>query len=1054
MMERCDDLDRFFDRELELEADQAFRDHLAGCNRCQDVLLGRMLEIAVVAEARTSRPSYDPLPPELIPSEARPADDARSDAPAEVAAAGDEPTQLRLWRRRRRVMLVAAAVLPLAAAVALWIRILPDGGLPSFGAKVAVRDNADSHRSPAIDLTASLAAERRVEVRFSDPALDRHRRLLVMRAADETAADRSEPIQHAVLTELEHRGQRNALVGANALAGNVSTAQRIALALPRSAAALSDRAALELLGSTPAIDPGLRGAAVAGSSARVVATNERALSLASDALRLEPGLQPATWNQAIALRRLGLTLAAAVRFEEIAKRHEPGWSDEAADAAAKLRRDHQSRTDDWQQVVTQLDAMAAGGPVIGETTLNRAPSPARDALYLAVATAATPERIDALAPLAHQLDAKFETTALGELVAAVRRSNLAARAPLAAELRAVLALPAEERAARLAGLPARAEQRGVRDIALAALLAVPERKFDDGQLALLDKLVVGSRDDWWKIVALARRAYRLEFAHRDYAGVYAAERRAEQMCRKLASRWCQRIELLSGGASSQMGRADLALDKLASALRAARNAQLPTDEADALEQLGQAIAIRVAGDLDSAAVAGAYLEDVALRKGRCASRLQRLDFAANAALQHHRLGEAARMRDEADALERGECNKSAPRLNGETARLRLVLRGSGSLDTLRANVATLDAATSAGHKLYVEFLAAGVALAEDRARGAAALRKVIDAATADRSATYASDVRGPAFDALVDSAAASGDAAAVIGLVTERLGAPRLERCALAVASWNRLVVAALDSAGRAQLDVREVPEGAVMIPPRDVVSPALRARLAGCVRIDVVASGPYFGAARLLDDRIAWSYRAGPAHAPTGPTAAREIVVSDVAPPRDLQLPALQPFTGSAGAQILSGVRATPANVLAAMTTASLAIIVAHGITDAQEPTAASLILSPDAQGDYLLTASKVGAAKLTGAPVVVLAGCDAGRVQVSAEPWSLATSFLEAGARVVIAPTEPIPDADAGGVFRSLIERIRGGANPADALVAERSTLITRSTGTDWLSSIVVFE
>ena len=86
-----------------------------------------------------------------------------------------------------------------------------------------------------------------------------------------------------------------------------------------------------------------------------------------------------------------------------------------------------------------------------------------------------------------------------------------------------------------------------------------------------------------------------------------------------------------------------------------------------------------------------------------------------------------------------------------------------------------------------------------------------------------------------------------------------------------------------------------------------------------------------------------------------------------------------------------------------------------------------------------------------MVLAGCDAGRVQVSTEPWSLATSFIEAGARVVIAPIEPIPDASAGDVFRSLIERIRAGADPAEALVAERGS---RGAAMEWLSSIVIFE
>jgi len=54
------------------------------------------------------------------------------------------------------------------------------------------------------------------------------------------------------------------------------------------------------------------------------------------------------------------------------------------------------------------------------------------------------------------------------------------------------------------------------------------------------------------------------------------------------------------------------------------------------------------------------------------------------------------------------------------------------------------------------------------------------------------------------------------------------------------------------------------------------------------------------------------------------------------------------------------------------------------------------------------------------------------------------------VVAPTAPIPDASASDVFRSLVDRIRGGADPADALVLERRLRPDQA----WLASIVVFE
>jgi hypothetical protein len=74
---------------------------------------------------------------------------------------------------------------------------------------------------------------------------------------------------------------------------------------------------------------------------------------------------------------------------------------------------------------------------------------------------------------------------------------------------------------------------------------------------------------------------------------------------------------------------------------------------------------------------------------------------------------------------------------------------------------------------------------------------VIAASNAERPLPYASQMRASAYDALVESIAVSGDAQAVIGLISERVAASRFDRCALGIASWNRLVVAALDGRGQ-----------------------------------------------------------------------------------------------------------------------------------------------------------------------------------------------------------------------------------------------------------------
>jgi len=1063
MTERCEDLDQFFDRELGAEAAQEFRDHLATCTRCQEVLLGRMLEAEVVA-GEAAPPRTELVPPPVAPREPEaPLPGSAAPAPPAPAAPAPEPPGAPTPAPGAPVPEPAAAAEPVAVTLTAvpgaplvepptddrpgprsWPTIAACAGVLAAAAAVVVLLPAPP-RAPAL----TLAPTRTVEVRFSAAALDHHRPLGVMRAAGDPA---TEQIKLQELTDLERAGARNELVGALAMNGDLASARRNARNLPVSAQSLIDRAALELL----EID---HAAPVAELAQDPAAT--RALSLTADALRIAPDAAQAKWNQAVALRRIGLALTAAAAFDDVAALREPGWAQEARANADSLRRGYQGEIDDWKQIAQDADRMVLGGPALPDRAVARAPSLARDKLYLAVATAATTARLDALVPLARALDQQFATTALGDLIAHVRASDLAARAPLAAELHDFLALhkPVEG----IGELRARALKRGLTDVALASFLAVPENDTDEDDAASLDRLAAGHRDEWWHLIALSLRAYVAEFWRRDYPAVDAIARLAEPLCRTVRTIRCARILVYAGGANSQMGRGDLASEQLTTALHQARAAAAPEHELAALDALGQAIAIRVTDDVDASAVAGAYLDEVALRRASCDTRLHRLDFAATSALQRHRYVQAAAARRSADALEQGECRDARLRLNGETARLQLVLRGRDSVDTLRGKLARLEAGNQPHQRLYLDYLGAAATLVEDRARGEAELRRVITAADARPDATYAALVRASAFDALVESAAAAGSASIVLALLSERLGAPRFERCVLGVASWSHLVVAAFDAGGKSVLDApRDVPEGAVMIPAAKVVSPAMRARLASCPRIDVVAPGPYLGAPRLLGDDVAWVYHTGQAGRtgrtgrtgappPRDPAHRREVVVSQVTPPESLRLPSLQAFAPGDGAELLSGARATPTGVLAAIRTASLVVIVAHGFTDASEPSAASLILSPDAQGDYLLTAAKVRSATLTGSPVVILAGCDAGRVQVSAEPWSLATSFLAAGARVVIAPTEPIPDAGAGEVFRSLVERIRGGADPVEAINVERRS---RGAAAAWLSSIVVFE
>ncbi|MGH9885212.1 MAG: CHAT domain-containing protein, partial [bacterium] len=391
------------------------------------------------------------------------------------------------------------------------------------------------------------------------------------------------------------------------------------------------------------------------------------------------------------------------------------------------------------------------------------------------------------------------------------------------------------------------------------------------------------------------------------------------------------------------------------------------------------------------------------------------------------------------------------RVNGEMARLRLVATGHGDAATLAQRAELLESQTHKNLSSYVHYLRAAATLMTDRARGEAALRGVIadaNAAPGEPNAPYA---RASAYATLIERAAAAGDADGVLTLLAHRLGVATPGHCLVGVAQWNRAAVAVRGADGTAAVQLREVPEESILLPPTELIPDALQARLAGCRRVEVMASGPYFGRAGLLPPSMAWAYRSSSRAAAGAPPSGVELIVTDVRPPDEMSLPRLRSFRGSSSAVVLDREHATPSATLDRMRTAGLIVIVAHGITDAREPSAASLILSPDREGDYLLTASKVSTARLDGAPIVILAGCDAGRVSVSAEPWSLATSFLAAGARAVMAPTERIPDDEAGKAFESLVQRIRDGADPVEALQKERSD---RGADAAWLSSVIIFE
>lgn len=996
MSPSCDDLDPFFDGELARDASAGFREHLGGCERCQRALRGRMLEAIVVATPKAA--------------------DAGKAAVPEVIALPSRPSKAG-WKR---ALQWAWAPVAAAAALIVWWKVGSDqpGSSPP------------ATEQETVALARELKPERGVDVRFSAPELDGYRK--PRRVLSDSAT--RESISAQTLAALE-RSDRHALVGAYALKGDIASASEEARKLPASAAALSDRAAIALLERDDA------------QKAR--ANAERALSLAVRARRLDATFKQALWNEAVALERLQLTLAAAAAFGEIAKQGGEGWPAEAAENARRLRGGYQRDLAQWKELQDAADGMERGGAVMALEHARRAPSLARKALYVAIAATADRARLDALAPLAAALELSPE-------LARVRASDLARRKPIAARFAAAAPKPdlPELRAVR-----AQARRAGLEDIVRAVALAFREIDVTEEDVAELERLPAAG--PWWRLVAAQRLSFFLTYRQRSYAEAELAARDGIEACRpgvrERDAYWCFRILRAVAAANAEIGRVDRAYELVGEAQQLAGESGERVKEAGVFSVIGQIAAARLIDSIDPSAVSDAYLRESDLRLGNCSSRLYRLDFVARAALDHHRFADAERLLADADRINQTECQER--RFNAEEVRLQLILRDptaarvEGLADSLR-RFAEHDRDLDPEMRLYSEYLLARarLALAPD-AQHVAALREVLAKARPLSDQVYPRIIHTRGHGALAELAARRGAADEALTEIAARMGVQLDPGCAVGISHDDRVTVVARGADGRVDGVVHEVPEGQRVLDPQALLPASMRQRLDGCPRIEVLATGPYFGVPGLLGPELRWAYRSSPHRVTSAPRFEEQVVVTDVDSPKELGLDPLSRMELGPNARIIERAAATPEGVLHAITDAGLVVINAHGVTDANDPSAASLVLSPDpkTKGSYWLTAERVRRAKLSAAPVVILAACHAGRVQVSTEPWSLASSFLAAGARAVIAPTTEIPDETANEVFASIVSRMQQGKSPEQAVAEER---MDRGKKAPWLASVVVFQ
>jgi hypothetical protein len=345
----------------------------------------------------------------------------------------------------------------------------------------------------------------------------------------------------------------------------------------------------------------------------------------------------------------------------------------------------------------------------------------------------------------------------------------------------------------------------------------------------------------------------------------------------------------------------------------------------------------------------------------------------------------------------------------------------------------------------------------ERTAGEALLRRAI--AEAERLPKWNGDAhkaRAYSYTLLLMKAGQAGEYERTWELLREELGEALPARCALgATVEDERTLLVARDAQGRihGRYDARRT---SPLESVEGLVPPELLASLRDCDQVAVVARPPLHGRVGLLPPELAWSYflpRPGVGAAAGLPE--HRLVVADVEPPAGLSLAPLRPWASDTAADtLLSGATATPGRVLEAMAHATEVEIHAHGLVDLEVSDASLLVLSPEADGRYTLTASDLRTRRLRGAPVVILAACRAAHSETSYhEPFSLPVAFLEAGARAVLAATVDIPDSQAGPFFEAVRSRLHAGQPIAQAMRAERMEWLKRE-GTDWVRAVLTFE
>ncbi|MBZ4415399.1 CHAT domain-containing protein [Myxococcus sp. RHSTA-1-4] len=870
---------------------------------------------------------------------------------------------------------------------------------------------------------AERRAAARIEARLTHPEADRHR----PRVSSGGCPVPPEPIPLRELARLEEAGDWGGIAAAYALQGEWNQAASFLERMPASPDRDTDLAAVHLA----------RGA------------HEKALRLLDAVLASHPKHPQALWNRALVLQEMGLTMKAAETYEQVASLNEPGWGREAHAHALTLREETLERARKWKgardATLALMDDAQAPLPL---DEARQHPGVVRQHFYEVVRSASSKERAMGLLPLAQELDRLQGGTALGDYVRRVAARDFARRGGLARGYAELVRSRTQASESMLDTLRASGED----DLFLGAVLRTR------GALGYLADAVERGRrqQDPWFHFYLEREQARKEMADGEW---WKAEQRlfsALQRCREGAlSARCVELELRLGILYAELRRLTEAERHAHTAWTWARQLREWELELTSLEMLAHISRDR--GDFSSAR---AYVEEWSARGGRFNTC-----YWPQVNLAHiHFLD--MRPEDARRALEAAAACPTAPldHMFGATfAEMARTHPASGDAELLRRTLAARASNPMPGDAVYTRYIEGRFMLDREREQGQALLRRAIDEAEKlPRADTLAREAWTLSYSSLITDAGRTGDYVRVLELMAAQLGTSVPSRCALAAAVHHeRAVVVARGADGRVEGHYDENREEPFSRSPTSRLVPeGLRQKLRGCERVDVLAWAPVFGRTDLLPPDMAWSFRMGRTAQPRTASGGRRLVVSSVEAPSLLQLPRLPAWTpppepGPTPLELLSGSEATPSRVLSSMSDATEIEIHAHGISDPALSDASLVVLSPEGNGRYALTADVVRQQRLMGSPLVYLAACSAGRLASSTthEPFSLPAAFIDAGARAVLASTVDIPDA-AGRFFDGVRQRIRAGTSPAEALRDERRKWLERDSRNGWTQHVLLVE